>query len=213
MPHDPANPPGSILDRFLIVVLILVAIVSAIDWLIGQSGRVRLQKKVGDWWVIVETTSFGDNISRYAKFIFELYKEIFESNEFGGRFDGFFRKMALILFPGFAIFIFVSARWIWINGLGQRLAPGQEGRSTQVMIGPFLLSLLVGFAGLSFARWISLSLSKGAKVFSIVKVFILSALYILFSLVGMILSVVAANFYEFSIRPLYTNSILRSGTY
>jgi hypothetical protein len=212
MPHDTNSPLSSIVDRFLIVVIILVTLISAVDWLIGQSGRERLQKMVGDWWVIVETTTFGENISAYASFIFETYKELFESDEYGGKFHGFFNKLVFILIPDFISYVIFAARWFWTYGLGGRLAPGQTGRNNHMMIIPMLLSLLVGLVGLHLARWIALSLLKGSNALLIAKLILMSTAYVVFAVFSVIVSIAVANLFEFHVRPLYTRSIFPSQT-
>jgi outer membrane autotransporter protein len=59
-------------DEFCIVALVVAAILALIDWLIGPSGRSRMQRAAGDWWVFVEETSFGQQLSFEANYFLRL---------------------------------------------------------------------------------------------------------------------------------------------
>ena len=48
----------AILDRFLAALLLIGAILVAIDWSLGKQGRARVRERIGDLWLHLSCTSY-----------------------------------------------------------------------------------------------------------------------------------------------------------
>ncbi|MBB4373456.1 hypothetical protein GGD63_006279 [Bradyrhizobium sp. cir1] len=128
MAAAPVSESHTFLDNFFVALVVVAGLLSGLDFLIGPAGRDRLRKKMGDWWVFVEETSFGEHLSQDARWLLEIYQELFEGDE---AFERWGRGFIFVVFPGILLMAGTELVWVLKYGLGGRLAPGQVGASTQ----------------------------------------------------------------------------------
>jgi hypothetical protein len=207
MPAAPAPEPHVFLDNFFVGLVVLAGLLSGIDYLIGPTGRDRLRKKMGDWWVFVEETSFGEHLSQDARVLLEIYEELFEDRE---RFERWRARIFCVVFPGVIIMAGTEFVWFLKYGLGRPLAPGQVGASTHVLLLPMIFSAVAGIAGLWLVGWLLRVLTRTATAGSVVLSIAATAIYISGVATLICLSIILANIWEFLVRPLYQSNIVHS---
>jgi hypothetical protein len=186
---------------------VIAAILSAVDWLIGPSGREKVQKRVGDWWVLIEETAFGDNIAEYARRFLMIYRHVFECED---RFDWWMRRLIWSFTPGSIALGIATALWVYTHGLGRRLVSGETGASPQILLFPMLLSLAVSVVSIWIIGWLLRTLVDVSGYRAVIRFVFLTAVYVSCLTMMLIVSILLVHFYEYSVRPLYTPNIVHS---
>jgi hypothetical protein len=63
------------LDGFLFNVAVIVAVLTAFDWLIGENGRKKLRERVGDFWTALQYHSLDElYVSALQKFRLKIIR-------------------------------------------------------------------------------------------------------------------------------------------
>jgi hypothetical protein len=194
-PSLPASPKG-FFDDFTYWLLVICAAITLLDWLMGGKRRERLRDEVADWWVYVESSSIGSYISLQARNLLARNSEIGHRVFSGSFYLGFFSLLASLF---------------WCRHVFHTLPlkPGEVGFSPHVLIAPLLLGLGAAVAGIVLQEALLKRLSRTDTGLSVLFACSATFAYVWGVFVMILVSALLANFYEFSVRPLYQHHIVR----
>lgn len=197
---------ASFFDGFTYCLLVFCTLLTLIDWLIGTSRRERLQRKVGDWWVYVEDSSVGTFVSDDARRLLGLHDRLFH-DVIGSQFA---EEVVRVFMLGAPIFLLGMGTYLlWFAPPDVPLRSDQTGFSAHVLLAPIVIGVTTGVIGVRLQGLVLRLLVRQDGAGAILAAVSATLVYVAVVTIMIATGVVLANLYEFHVRPLYQQNIVR----
>ena len=140
------------IDWFFLTVAVIVAVLTAVDWLVGENGRKKLRERVGDFWTTLQYHSLDElYVSALQKLRLKLIR-FYGEKVLSARF-------ILVAFAANVLWVAVSIVAVlgW-TALGQELVQNSRYMPVQTYMGIALtmlvFSLLIGWYPIANFFWV-----------------------------------------------------------